>query len=190
MIIPVGYAQVTHIFSSGFLPYGAVTTYGIGDIGLFPDLNALASDLYDAFQDHVMGNLSSSVNHDTCRVKAGPNETGPVGEFTGVEVGGAGGTFASPNLAYLVEKHTALGGRKGRGRMFLPGVTEGGIGGSGDLDLTVLGDFTTNLANWLDALGGVGVEPVVLHSDETAPTPITAFVIDPKVATQRNRLRR
>lgn len=190
MIIPVGFAQVTHTFSSGFLPFGAVTTYGVDLDLVITTLDTLASNLYDNFQDHVMGNLSSAVNHDVCRIKAGPNTTGPVGEFTGVEVGGAGGTFASPNLAYLVEKNTALGGRRGRGRMFLPGVTESGIGSAGGLDSTVASDFATNLGNWFDTFAGAGVSPVLLHSDATSPTPITSFTIDPTVATQRNRLRR
>jgi hypothetical protein len=190
MIIPEGFAQATHIISSGFLPFGAVCTYGVDVRGVAGDPIDVAEDLYTSWQAFIMGNLHTSLNHVACRVKYGPNATGPAVDFTGEGVGGAGGEAAPPNLAYLIEKNTALGGRKGRGRMFLPGVVEGSVDGAGNVSSAVLADFAGNLGDWFAAILADNLVPVLLHSDLTAPTDIVNFTADPKCASQRQRMRR
>lgn len=111
-------------------------------------------------------------------------------------VGDRATTAASPQVACLVKKNTALGGRRNRGRMFIPWPAEGDIGNNGRLTpaaLTALDGVATNLAN-LDAGGSSGgnfSSLVVLHdSGPFPPTAITGFSASPVVATQRRRLDR
>jgi hypothetical protein len=189
VIIPVGFAQATYVFSSGFLPFGAVITHGISD-NLLKTPDEIAEDLYQAFSDNMLGSLHTSVNFDTVRIKRGPNSTGATGEFTGVLTGGQGGTAAPPNLAYLIEKNTGLGGRRGRGRLFLPGVEEGSVEGDGALGAVMLGGLITQSGLWLADIETAGYNMVLLHSDATAPTEVTSLSVDPRAATQRNRMRR
>jgi len=90
------------------------------------------------------------------------------------------------NCALLIKKVTGLGGRKGRGRMFLPVFNFGGDNflANGNLGGGVKTTMDTALAGLL-----ADFDWVLLHSDSTPPTPITALVCDPKLATQRRRMR-
>lgn len=103
-------------------------------------------------------------------------------------------TGASPyvNTAVLVRKLTGSGGRKFRGRWFLPPchMLVTGIGSNGDLVSGPLAeiqgycdDFLTDLATGLYTM-------VLLHSDGvTSPTTVTALQVQSKAATQRRRMR-
>lgn len=119
--------------------------------------------------------------------------TGPVtGESVAFVTGTGTGTPLTTNTAVLLKKITARGGRKGRGRMFIPGigvseidVDEVGIIASGDVSALqgVWGGF-------FDDLSASPTLPVLLHSDGGPPDSITSVQIQPIVATQRRRLRR
>lgn len=96
------------------------------------------------------------------------------------------------NCAWLLRKLTASGGRRGRGRMYIPGCIESGVGASGGVGgaaFTVLQAVGTNLISALEALAEV--EDVVLLHDTAPfdPTDITAIEPSTKIATQRRRLR-
>lgn len=131
--------------------------------------------------------------------------------------GTAAGTVLPPNVAVLIRKTTALGGRRGRGRMFLPGMLESFADNAGNVSTSSQGSFNTAFAAYLAALGAAAgggelpVIPLLLHNNSTTttrssgggsttvtvtegaagpvPTVITGFQCDPKVATQRRRLR-
>lgn len=97
--------------------------------------------------------------------------------------------------AVLVHKRTTRGGRRGRGRLYMPwfmnesSVDEAGIISAGTL-VVLQGIFD----NWLAALITQGVPMVVLHDPgQTAPGPpneVTNLVVDRVVGTQRRRLGR
>lgn len=103
------------------------------------------------------------------------------------------------NCALLVRKRTNLAGREGRGRMYVPGFSEGNTtatGGIPSANLTATqtryNTFFSNLSEPPDA-GAVNM--VILHTWPQlgalpAPTPVTSLVVDAVVATQRRRLRR
>lgn len=119
--------------------------------------------------------------------------TGPVsGETVQILTGTGTGTPLTPNTSVLVKKLTNRGGRKGRGRMFVPGqgvseidVDENGVIATSDLAAMQLewGDFYT-------AMNAGSCPPYLLHSDGSTPDPITSFQVQQVVATQRRRLRR
>jgi hypothetical protein len=98
-----------------------------------------------------------------------------------------------PNCAFLLRKRTALGGRKGRGRMFIPagvGVGEDSVPSTGVLLEAQRAPLATRYNDWINSLGP---SPVLFHDSatpgSTAPTPITSFTLEARLATVRRRLR-
>lgn len=143
-------------------------------------------------------------------VKQGPDETGPQASFPATVIGSAGAVSSPPNVCYLVHKNTAEGGRRGRGRMFIPGVPEGTVDDNGQL---VAGQ-AAQLQSRIDAfMAGLLTEELIMALEHgpsytwtinengqprrvpvAGPVPtltaLTSLTADPKVATQRRRLRR
>lgn len=187
-IIPDGYSQHTYLFSGEMLPTGAAITLGINFVA--QTIVQEAADSRDNFQTNILPLLSSSLTFDGVLVKRGPNATGPIQFSPAGVAGGASAVGIAPNVSALVRKVTAAGGRKNRGRLFLPGMLESNVDPAGTLSPT----FQETLQDaWADFAGQLVLDdmgPVVLHSDATAPTPVTSFGVDSKVATQRRRLRR
>lgn len=110
--------------------------------------------------------------------------------------GGRSGDDEPLGLAVICDKKTALGGRQGRGRMFIPGIlSTGETLLSGRLGGTSLAGFQERASNFLLRLsiGGEGTNPapaVLLHSSSTVPpTDIDALVVNTRVGMLRKRLR-
>lgn len=104
---------------------------------------------------------------------------------------------APPNVAYLVRKQTGLGGRRNRGRMYIPGPPRNWFSAAGIFGTTQLASAQTAVEELLDpstlALAGFS-NAVLFHSTgvtptPSTPTPITSLSVQSKVATQRRRLR-
>lgn len=110
--------------------------------------------------------------------------------------GDQGGDGAALALAVIVNKRTSVLGRRGRGRMFIPGVL-----GNSDVDLS--GNYSEaaqaiyqGAADDFDAFlkGGpdpaLNTNPYLLHSDASlAPSQITSWVVGRKVGILRKRIR-
>lgn len=97
-----------------------------------------------------------------------------------------------PNTAFLLSKATARGGRKGKGRCFLPpmwtaetNVNDFGVISSGPVS-TMQGQW----ASFLTAVNATPLPAVLLHSDGSTPDPITGLTVNALAASQRRRLRR
>jgi hypothetical protein len=188
MIIPLGKQQVTHVFGGTSLPRGAAVTFGADVLGgQTPDESA--EFFHDTFGDLVMPQLQSGVTLLETRAKYGPQATGPFGLFTDPRAGGQAGDSAPPNVAYLVEKRTALGGRSGRGRMYLPGVNEGRVNDNGTIVSASRTAIQTAIDAWFTALDNGGVAMYILHNASSDATIVTSLDVDPVAATQRRRLR-
>lgn len=112
------------------------------------------------------------------------------------QAGAVSGDFLPQNNACLIRKRTALGGRKNRGRMYVPYVLpEGNVDNSGIIAGTRVTAIQTAADDFQDDLlagdPGPSIPMVVLHSVSTdTPTPITTLEVDNLLATQRRRLRR
>lgn len=140
-------------------------------------------------------------------------EGGPVGTYNETLAGAMGAAVLPNNCALLVKKQTAVGGRRNHGRMFIPAgyVGEAEVDGTGLISAgnqTFFQDHVNQFyENLRDSTGTPGPTftsywPVLFHSDardpdgnvipNTAPPPtdITALVADPRIATQRQRMRR
>lgn len=113
-------------------------------------------------------------------------------EFSGEHVGSSSGASLPPNTCYLIQKRTASGGRKNRGRMFLPKPSAAAIGENGAISssqLLALAGAAGNFLTDCEAITGV-TNCYVLHSSSVdTPTQITSLVPDANIATQRRRLR-
>jgi len=119
------------------------------------------------------------------RVAAG---AGPV--YTHHDAGGAAASAAPPNVSYLVHKNTAGFGRTAKGRCYVPGVVESYIDAAGALDGTGTGDMNTAFDTFLTDLDAIGTTMVILHTGSSDPDTVLTCTTDPKVATQRRRLRK
>lgn len=191
--IPDGFAQVNFVYTGPQVLTGAEWTLGLSLISYGGSAGNACADIFTAYQG---ANLDAWTCLDcdltTVKVKFGPDATGESAELAVTE-GGAGGAGAPPNVTYLVQKQTAFGGRAGRGRLYMPGVTEGSIGSDGVL----VGATVTAIQNSFDslqtALEAADLFPVVLHGEGSplsVPSGITSFAVSTLAATQRRRLRR
>lgn len=190
------FGRVTHIFEGSGLVNRAIVQYAVefsvGSIGDQTMVEALADELVA----NIIPRMANTVGLVSTELKVGPDETGPTFVSSQAGVGGSANAQAPANCAWLVHKITAQGGRRGRGRLYFPGVTETVVGPNGDLSDTDVGLWQTNLNNWRDDIRAIsGIEEMSLEhfpgsGSTPAPTAITQLVMDGHCSTQRRRMRR
>jgi hypothetical protein len=188
LVIPDGFAQAIWRWSLSGDPETMVSTIGLetpvtGQI--------VAEEFADVWlSEFPAGNMAVGWTFRGAEVRFGQPSGPPLVYDAFRSVAGSGGGASLPsNCALLVKKRTALGGRQGRGRMYVPmtSVGEGGVDPNGMIDsatVTALQAAWTNIYNQLDA--------VLLHDSSgpvTLPTPITSLGVDSRIATQRRRMR-
>jgi hypothetical protein len=107
---------------------------------------------------------------------------------------GTTSNVAPSNCAVLFQKRTARGGRKGRGRMYLPwAVGEGQVTDTGILDPALVSSYNTRASDWLDTGVFTSDDHLrLLHTDlaDGVSNVITSITCDSRLATQRRRLGR
>jgi hypothetical protein len=112
-------------------------------------------------------------------------------ERTVSEAGLAGGEMTPINNAFLVKKTTAQGGRRQRGRNYLPGVAESITDDDGTIHTDVVNGINTNIQDMRTAFTGEGIEMALLHqSAPWNPTIVVNALCEAKIANQRTRLSR
>jgi len=106
------------------------------------------------------------------------------------------GNASPPNCAYLVKKSGELGGRRNRGRMYIPCIPEGNVTSAGLLAGSVITAVNTACAG-LNVGGSVHTAfnilgfPQILHeTGSQTPSKVVDLSCQQKIATQRRRLRR
>lgn len=106
-------------------------------------------------------------------------------------VGGRLLSSTSPNVAVLCKKTTALGGRRNRGRFYLPWIVASTtINETGVVASSEVTSLQTKATLFKTDMAGAGATSpmVILHqSGSTTPALVTALTIDARVATQRRR---
>lgn len=188
-VIPASFCQVNFLFGGVGYPTGAEVTCGFDVPGL-TDPADIADLMADAYADHLRARVPTAVTLNSILVKVGPNDTGPFAELGVGSVGTGDAGQVNPNMAILIQKRTALGGRANRGRMFWP-VTEGQTGQAGTLGTIQVDDTNDAFALWQSQVIAGEATPVILHVNPAlTPTPITSFACQALTATQRRRLRR
>lgn len=202
-VIPPGHAAISLELAHASMPRSAFLTWAVTPNGV------AAADIANKVLLAVMtpaGSLFSIIDSNVTIVSA----TARVGQDGGEPivyvaesgaVGGKGGATLPPNCAVLVHKRTARGGRRGRGRMFIPwasGVTD--VGESGILGSTHRTTLQTCMNTFHAACVTQGVPMTLLHSNSEPgtdnptppglPDPVTSLLVDSIVSTQRRRLGR
>lgn len=185
--IPVGFALV-HIRYTNVQGHNCQNSvgYDLTDVLTQTDVDDL-SDLIGPAYRQV---LSTASQYLGLHVEVGND--GPEIIFDSTSSAGAGvrgGDEPPPMVQALIKKQTGLGGRANRGRMFIPDQLESQMDNNGTLNGTAL----SLLQDIAIAVAGPGVAPwgaPQLMHPIAAPTEITAFVVDSKVATLRRRYTR
>lgn len=194
--IPVGFADVAIHFLRVSDTGEMVVTFGVG-LDDPHTADEVASDCALAWMAAFATKpwtADITCTRATARVA---EEGGPptIGEASINQVGTGTAAMAPQNCATLLRKVTPRGGRRGRGRMYLPWVQEADINNVGQLTGTVITAYTAISGALLTALVSHQLHMVLLHTDtdtSTAPVPtaVTGMFCDPIIATQRQRLRR
>lgn len=191
MIIPPGFAEITYGWRQAAGYRESLTSCGFVIAGWDQDVEPLFNDW--GLQLASMG-LPTTVSASSTTVKVGTsNPSAPLTfEFTGSDGGSGSATLMPPSVSMLLVKRTLLGGRKGRGRMFLPAPPENQVDNVGNIDSTYRGNVEATMITMLEAAAGAladeGAQPVLLHTDDTEPTDITTFALSGVIASQRRRL--
>lgn len=197
LIIPPGFANAAFHFSSSEGTPEFVTTIGVDTSGFGGDFVNAANQAFACYATTILTTTDSSLTLQ--RVSLSIGSDGPSGSVDSTVTpapGSRSGTMAPVAMSPIVRKTTTDIGRRGRGRMFLPGVltqtevSEGGVVGSTRVASLqpIVNDFWDALQNG-DSPGNE-LPPVLLHSSAPAdPTPILGLTIAPLVGWIRGRIR-
>jgi len=198
LIIPASHAQVIHSISLAGDKEPMAVTFGIElATGAPVNLNDVAQSLHNAFDTEVNKIPHSAYALEATEVRSGTTAGSVGGIGLHVERFACRGTGAPlpQNSAILVHKRSGLPGRRARGRLYLPGMSEGAVTATGAIDPPSVGAFTTIFTAWLGLIVGDPLieRMVILHSPGVSavvpPTPVISLVCDPIIATMRRRLR-
>ena len=179
-------------------------TFGVKPVDLNP--SAIATGIVGAFASpgSLFTRISSAVTMTGCRVSVGQDGGEDLIGFSPFNVActGAAATV-TPNVAALIHKRTARGGRRGRGRMFLPwAIVETQVDNAGVLDPAQNTSLQTAATAFFDALAAGGEPMYLLHGPGVEkegeppppppppPTIVVSLDVDRIVSTQRRRLGR
>lgn len=198
IVIPEGYAQAVFVMQLAGRPRPYGITMGFHDpTGLMNPqavVNAVAAaaeaegSIFDT-TGPVWSNAYTYLGVNLTYMTS----TGPVLESNpAASVGGNVLQPLPPNVSLLCRKSTARGGRKGRGRLFLPPawIAESNVDSLG----VIAGAQVTQIQNflnvWMGEITAGPLDAVLFHEDPlTAPDVILALLAESSVATQRRRLR-
>jgi hypothetical protein len=189
--VPAGFGLLSYLFTVSGDPEPMATTIGVdvafGAAGPQEKVDQKA----DAFMNATTASqLSGGYTFIGCELRTGgAGVGGAVWEALRSLVGSGNPSALPNNCAYLYKKLTAISGRRGRGRMYIPPY----IGAEGNVNSVGVIDEATRVAieDYL-ALAMPGDDYVLLHDtvpSTMAPTPIIGFSLDRRIATQRRRLR-
>lgn len=197
-----GYANCAYELKHGSMTRSAFITFGINPTDTDPVLiaNKLANSF--AHPGSLFSVIDDGVTLVSTRVSLGTDGTEDiVGASSTLVACSRAMTSHPPNCAVLVHKLTARGGRRGRGRWYIPwagnwaGANEAGAIAPGDI--TAVSAACTVWHN--DVTSDIG-PPVVLHRPSApgtehpttpgAPNQITGYRVDPLTGTQRRRIGR
>lgn len=193
-IIPIDYAQVNLMFTGGAAPLGAQMTFGVQNAtSLWAE--TIATRVLTLWESaNLDERQSSAVSLTGCLVKLGPNATGPQALVSANIPGKGNAESAPPNVAAIIRKQTEFGGRKGRGRMYQPGIAEANISSTGTMSGAAFTAMQTSWSTFLTGLLEEDIPMVLLHSEQdgglTPPYVVSSLLVESRIGTQRRRNRR
>jgi hypothetical protein len=149
-----------------------------------------SEDFLDVMQGFWDEDLKADTSSDYSLERIVMRNDFTVAERPYEDFGGSVGSFVTPQVAALVKLSSGQIGRRNRGRLYWPGVvSELGVSLQGDMGDTLYSDLSDTVLALATAIVAGDAEPVIIHSTEGEPTPVTNLSLARKVATQRRRLR-
>lgn len=196
-IIPPGFAEVSIPFQHEDLNRRAFIVFGVATAD-DTDPTVIADDVMQTFSTTLATNIDSNVTAGPALVSVGQDGGDPITGVGNLSVVGGSSYPDSLNSgqAVLIKKQTALGGRRNRGRMFLPWyIADAEVSEIGLINGQALSGRQTAANQFLEGLeGGSVAGMVILHdvgqTQPPAPTPVTGLQVDRLVGSQRRRLAR
>lgn len=196
VIIPEGFFNTSFIFNCQGLTDEIITSLATIDDPLDPrTATSMADSMRNiwgaAGRPFAAGNMTTEYTFVGCRTTKTVDGEPVLGESLTSIVGTQSIDSIPANTAVLVKKNTAAGGRRNRGRMFLPAVALQGsdVLPSGFLATGEQAARQTQVSDALAAMLAADIFPVLLHSDGGTPTAIVSLAVASQVATQRRRMR-
>lgn len=160
---------------------------------------AVAGDIGNAWQDHIVPNVSNSYTYEGIDYLDLNGTDGIVGTVppstTRPIVGGVGADSNAPNVTAIIEKQTGAGRRGTRaGRLFLSGIGDGRVNNNGVLTTEWRQQLDDVFADFFESIDDGGIAevpqyPVVVHVKSQTATRVTGFVTQPLIGQQKRRLR-
>lgn len=198
MPVPVGYYDATFIFQPVIGTRQSTFSLGL-QFGSTPDPTptAVANDMFTiATATNMPFNAAKMIDDWTLQgVSVAQGDAG--GDIIGQKLQVVTGTLVDSTIplngALLVKKNTTSGGRRNRGRMFVPPVhlNEGAVDSIGIIGSAQLAPIQTMFAAWFTAIVAGDYIPQLFHQGVGAPGPtgISSFTCTPLIGTQRRRMR-
>lgn len=199
--IPVNFAQAAFEMRFDGDPDPWFCTLGVDVSGQGANFDSVANELFAAWAEFILPYQSTQLHLHGVTLRVGTEE-GPLMAYstTAAATGASAGQKLPQNCALLVDKMTASGGHRNRGRMFVPGLLgDSEVDNVGLIGSAQVTTFQTQFSNFLAAVrvGLIAPEdelvPVILHntgiSPTPLPTPITSLRVQSIISTQRKRLR-
>jgi hypothetical protein len=191
-----GYAAISVQLQHAGLSRAAYLTFGTNPTATDPFVVATEIATALGVSPGLKTTIDSNVTITNIRVSLGTDGTVDIVGAFGVSIACTlSGASLPPNNAVLVHKQTARGGRRGRGRLFLPwaivntATDEAGLIATGSVTT-----LQTAMTAFHSALGANNNPMVLLHDPGVtaagAPDVVTNLVVDQLISTQRRRLGR
>lgn len=196
MPTPPGYADISVRLTHASNPRPAYITFGVNPVDTDPIIVANKVSLALMGAAAFTGKLDSNVSITGVRASLGTDGGEDlVGENTGIGPGTMSIVSLPGNCAVLIHKMTTRGGRRGRGRMFVPWcVDEGNVDEPGIISAGAVSGIQLAWDTVLASLVTQTVPMVLLHGPGNTtpgpPDPVTSLRVDPLISTQRRRLGR
>jgi len=153
-------------------------------------MEALAAEVVDWWNDNYKDACSNQVNLEQVQVRLlDPSNPLAVDYTTGLPITGNRSSIHEPyNVTTTISWRTGLAGRKYRGRIYVPGLTEDET----NTDDTIASFVVTILAaaaqSLITRIGALTHNLVVFHVLTNTFTEITSYVIENILDSQRRRL--
>ena len=193
LIIPPGYSLASIEYWLTGYTRPAVTTWGLDTRGDLYDPDTMARGFLDAYEANCRNLVDTNVTVRNAKILIGQDGGEPViGVSTHAWAGTSSRASTPPALSVMLKTPTGLGGRRNRGRKYIPwSVAENSVDEMGLIDGASVTALQTGFNAFYNDLKDSDWDPVVLHSTGSSPvpspTPITAFVVDPIIRTQKQR---
>lgn len=200
MIIPPGYASCLLPVKHSGLSRSAAVTWGVDMNGQGGSVG-LANKIQGDFTGEFANRFTTEITLGPLRLSVGQDGGEPLTYIAGgTTAGSASNQTLPPNCSLILNKGTNRGGRRGRGRMFIPWVLdETSVDEAGIINPTMMGIFATAATDFLNQLSSdlgptLATPMVVLHSEGSSapgsPSLVVSLTPSNLIGSQRRRLGR